>query len=213
MSYDHSVPSLGLFLKRIAIDYMRYGYYRWAMRGISPHSDLLAIDRKLIATYGVTQCRTSRMRIRKQGLAVVQYVRWKRTFIVLATEGVHEAFDRICSYDVRVSPLHYHAYSIGVKNNRIEVRIRSQVWNGAYKKQLAIALVPTESLEKSLNALPYYRFPGVVRQLLKLTSEINLRRQVAGLPKVSLTVEKRHYKMTNNQNVPRSKKINLSSKS
>lgn len=180
----HAVPTLGFFLRRIAIDYMRYGYYRWAMRFIPPERDPQKLDAKLIDAYGVTACRTTRMRQRRRGLAVVQYVRWEHTFVLLATEGTHEQFDRLRSYDAREAPLHIGAYTIGYRSSQgvVVVQVRQQVWLALSKRIHLHALGDRAAMETRINSLPFYRFPGVVGQLRDLVKSINQRRRVAGLP-------------------------------
>ncbi|PSN13347.1 hypothetical protein C7293_16380 [filamentous cyanobacterium CCT1] len=178
----HAVPTLGFFLRRIAIDYMRYGYYRWALRFIPPERNPQTLDAKLIEAYSVTACRTTRMRQRRRGLAVVQYVRWEHTFVLLATEGAHEQFDRLRSYDAREAPLHIGAYAIGVQGTRVVVEVRQRVWLAVSKRIRLIELGDRTTLESRLNALPFYRFPGVIGQLRNLVRAINKRRRVAGLP-------------------------------
>lgn len=180
----HAVPTLGFFLRRIAIDYMRYGYYRWALRFIPPERDPQKLDAKLIDAYGVTACRTTRMRQRRQGLAVVQYVRWEHTFVLLATEGTHEQFGRLRSYDAREAPLHIGAYTIGYRasSHVVVVQVRQQVWLALSKRIHLHALSDRAAMEMRINSLPFYRFPGVTGQLRDLVKAINQRRRVAGLP-------------------------------
>lgn len=186
MQYDYAVLTLGHFLKRIAIDYMRYGYVRWVMRSIPLERDPKAVDIKLIKTYGVTQCRTRRLRLKRQGLAVIQYVRWGNTFVLLATQGEHELFSKLCSYDARSTPLHIECYSIGVVGNKAVVKVRLQVWEKVCQRFEKMALYNHDIVEGRLNALSFYRFPGVVHQLYQLTRTVNQRRRVAGLPRVKL---------------------------
>ncbi len=178
-----AVPTLGFFLRRIAIDYMRYGYYRWALRFIPPERDPQTLDAKLSEAYGVTACRTTRMRQRRRGLAVVQYVRWEHTFVLLATEGTHEQFGKLRSYDARNAPLHIGAYAIGVDGSGVVVvQVRQQVWLAVSKRIHLNALGDRTIVETRINALPFYRFPGVTGQLRDLVKTVNQRRRVAGLP-------------------------------
>lgn len=184
----YAVPTLGFFLRRIAVDYMRYGYYRWALRFIPPERDPQKLDAKLIDAYGITACRTTRMRQRRRGLAVVQYVRWEHTFVLLATEGTHEQFDRLRSYDARNAPIHIGAYTIGHRSDKVVVQVRQRVWLAISKRMHANALGDRTAIETRLNSLPFYRFPGVVRQLRDLVSAVNQRRRVAGLPLIVINV-------------------------
>lgn len=117
-TYSYVVETLGQFLRRVAIDGVRYGYTRYALRGIPYDKDLVVIDQKLVSLYEITRCRTTRLRRRRKGLANVQYVRLDRSFLLLATEGYHPVFDQVRSYDIRTTPLHFRRYSIGVQRGK-----------------------------------------------------------------------------------------------
>lgn len=184
MPYSYEVATLGHFLRRIAFDYLRYGYRRWALRHIPLDKDLKAIDTKLIGTYGITQCRTRRMRQRRRGFAVVQYVRFNRSFVLLATEGKHSTFERIRSYDAKIVPLYINAYSIKVLHQGVSVQVRREVWRGVEIRLHRRALWSRTIVEGEINALPFYRFPGVVTQIRGVVAAMNRRRRTAGLPKV-----------------------------
>lgn len=184
-------PTLGFFLRRIAIDYLRFGYYRWALRVIPPDSDPIAIDTKLLDIYGVTSCRTTRMRQRRQGLAVVQYVRWGHTFVLLATEGTHQQFDRLRSFDAREAPIHIGAYTVGVRSSRVVVEVRQRVWQVVSRQIQLRALGDLTKVETRITSLPFYRFPGVIGQMRNLVGSVNKRRRVAGLPLVRVRIESR----------------------
>jgi len=179
--------SIGEFIRRIAIDYVRYGYVRYVIREIPEGKDLLTIDRKLRTHYDVISCRTTRMRRRKKQQAIVQYVRYGQSFVLLATEGEHEQFERLNSYDCRTAPLQVESYSIGIKNQRVLVRIRHEVWASTVDYFDRLALHDIQKVESKLNALPYCHFPDVVRQKQKLVSQINQRRSLAGLPPIAIT--------------------------
>ena len=184
MSYQ--AQTLGSFLRRVAIDYVRYGYVRYALREIPPEKDPTLIDCKLVALYGVTRCRVTRMRRRKQGLANVQYVRFGHSFVLLATEGHHPIFENLRTFDIRSAPLYFRGYSIGVKQGKPCVMVAPNEWSKVQHRFSQIALHQKESVEHKLNSLPYYHFPGVIRQKLTLVTAINKRRKQAGLLPLSL---------------------------
>lgn len=187
----HRAQTFGFFLRRIAIDSMRYGYVRWALRYIPPDRDPHILDAKLTEVYGVTDCRTTRRRQRQRGLAVVKYIRHHHTFVLLATEGVHEQFDRLRSYDARVTPLHVGQYAIGVQVNQVVVQVRHQVWQAVSQRIHFDALGNRAIVEAKITSLPFYRFPGVNQQIRALVKTINQRRRIAGLPLIVVPFEKR----------------------
>jgi hypothetical protein len=189
MPHQYEVKTLHHFLRRVAIDYLRYRYFRYALREIPVDKDPLRIDEKILSVYSVTRCRTTRMRQRAKQLANVQYVRWKRSFLLLATEGNHPAFDRIRSYDFRTTPLHFHGYSIGVLQKKPCIMVCRKEWEQVKERFLKIGLHAKSEVERKLNILPYYHFPGVVRQQRALTAALNQRRKQAGLKPITLNYQ------------------------
>jgi hypothetical protein len=178
--------SFGDFLRRISFDYVRYGYYRYAVRTIPSGKDLPAIDEKLRRTYHITSCRTTRTRMRRRGLSTVQYLRLGQTFVLLATAGHHEAFDRLRSYDIRQSPLHLGRYSIGISRGSVHIKVTRRVWRRVKRLIRRRELRPHEEVERLIKTLPFYNFPGVTQQKRTLLRQVNRRRKRAGLPKVNL---------------------------
>jgi len=176
--------SLGDFLRRIAIDYARFGYTRYVLREIPPDKEPIVIDPKIRAAYQVTSCRTARMRLKRQGIARVQYLRFQHAFVLLATEGRHEAFARLRSYDMRSAPLHFRGYSIGFNGSTVSIQVASTVWHRVEQHIDALTFELRSVLEEAIATLPFYQFPGVVRQKQQLVQQINRRRKRAGLPLV-----------------------------
>ncbi len=186
--------SFGDFLRRIAFDYVRHGYHRYVIRKIPEGKDLEAIDEKLCRTYDVTSCRTKRMRMRQQGLATIQYLRWRHTFVLLATDGHHEAFQGLKSYNIREVPIHLGSYSIGLQGNKVSIQVAQRAWNRVIRCIRPIELDNQDKVEKVLAALPFYNFPGVVTQKRKLLRQLNRRRKQAGLPQLNFaTLPKDQY--------------------
>ena len=178
--------TLGDLLRRIAFDYVRFGYYRYAVRSIPEGKDLVKMDEKLRRTYGVTSCRTARMRQRKKGRAVVEYLRWHHTFILLATDGEHKCFSRIRSHDIRDTPLHLGGYSVGLRGKTVSVEVSRQTLHTVKRSVKRIELTNRDQVEKALASIPWFHFPGVVAQQWKLLRQVNQRRKAAGLPEVAL---------------------------
>ncbi|MBD2371180.1 MULTISPECIES: hypothetical protein [Leptolyngbya] len=186
MSYSFVVIELHVLIRRVAIDYVRFGYYRYAMREIPAGKDPLHVDAKLIETYDITQCRMTRTRRKRQGLANVVFVRQGHRFILLATEGKHPAFDRICWRDIRIAPIHFAGYSIGMKGGVPCVQVARRTWKPIERYLFAIAHRPKSEVEAAMNNLRFYSFPGVIRQKLKLVKTMNRMRRKSHRPRVEL---------------------------
>jgi hypothetical protein len=186
--------TVGDFLYRVAMGGFRFGYVRYAVRDIPDGKDLVVIDRKLIDTYGVTRCRMRRLRERRRGIASVQYVRCGHKFILMATKGDHTAFSKVCSFDARVSPLHFGGYSVGFSGNTVSVRVAQDVWQPVYARLIASALRDKQVVERLISSLPYCRFPGVVAQLRSAERALNQKRQSAGLKPIEVVRLRREFK-------------------
>lgn len=182
----HEVKNLHSFLGRIAHVYLVHGYFRYAVREIPKSKDPVRVESTLVESYGMVRCRTARMRRRSQGQAVVSVVRLHHTFVLVATEGKHTAFDRISSYDFRTTPLHFGGYSVGIRRHKPCVEVADSVWSEVERRFQKVALQRKELVEQKLAALPYYQFLGVQRQKQRLLQAVNLRRKKAGLPCVVL---------------------------
>ncbi len=186
MSSRYVATSSAQFLRKIALDYIRYGYIRYALREIPAIKDVEAVDRKLIECYQITSCRSRRARRRAQKLSNVVYVRYGHTFVLLATEGKHQTFDQIMSHNFRIAPLLYQNYSIGIHSEKPDVRVRAMIWSKVKRRFEMIALHEKTEVQRKLNALPFARFPGIIRQKRKLVHRINARRKRAGLAMLEL---------------------------
>jgi hypothetical protein len=191
--------TVGDFLYRVAMGGFRFGYVRYAVRDIPDGKDLAVIDRKLLDTYGVTRCRMKRLRDRRRGIASVQYVRCDRTFILMATKGDHTAFSKVCSFDARISPLHFGGYSIGFSGDAVSVRVAQDEWQPVYARLIASALRDKQSVEQKFSSLSYCKFPGVLAQLRSAERMINQKRRIAGLETVKVKVLDCDYKLRNNR--------------
>ena len=190
MGYQYEVKSPGQFIRRIAIDYVRFGYVRYILRQIPVTKDPTLVDRKLVDLYEVTQCRTKRLRRRNKGLANVVYTRFSHSFVLLASgEGIHPMFDKLRSFDIRTTPLHFCDYSIGITQGKPCVKVGCHAWKKVESRFGKIGLHQREKVEEKLNRLPYYNFPGIVRQKTELVTVINQRRKRAGLSRVILSLK------------------------
>lgn len=176
--------TLGVFLRKIAYDYLRYGYVHYALREIPEGKDLAAIDDKIRAAYGVTYSWSARAREKAKGRRCVVYIRYGRTFVLLATEGTHEAFDRIVSFDLRTAPLHIRGYTIGMKGGVPWVSVSKERMLQIRREITRRALAPERDVRSLLQEAFRLRFPGVVRQEQKLITHINVKRRKAGKSRI-----------------------------
>jgi hypothetical protein len=176
----YEAKTLYIFFRKIS-QYINCGYYRYALRSIPKNKDPKVIDEKLLKVYEVTYDRTRRMRNLKKGQANVVYVRFSYCFILLATEGFNEAFNKIDSKDFRTTPLHFVGYSVGVRNQKNCVLIAPQRMKRLKEFGLKISLHNEKRLMSLFKKVAPYPISGIMKQKQKLLSEINKKRKTAGL--------------------------------
>lgn len=180
----YEAETLGEFLRKIAIDYLRYGYTRYALRTIPDGKELYEVDAKVMQVYECTFCRAVRHHRRKRSIANVVYIRFKNRFVLVASGGSNEAFDKIDFLDFHTTPLNIDRYTIGVKRNKPCVMVKPSMFRILRKQLLAIALHNENKVLTRFRAISPFSFPEIIRQKRKLLSEINKRRHTAGLPRI-----------------------------
>ena len=190
----YEVATLGLFLSKIIL-YMRYGYVRYAVRKIPLTKNVNQVDKKIITAYSVTFHRTIRANRRKKGLANVVYIRFYHTFILLATSGTHEAFDKIVSRNFHTTPLHFRAYSLGIKQGKPHLIITPKRYKAIRKELQNIALHNQSKVTAYFQRISPFRFAGINQQKWKLFVEVNKRRKIAGLARIEWSEAKKWREM------------------
>lgn len=182
-------PSLGLFLRKIAIDYVRYGYIHYALITIperkSTPEELSRIDEKILRDYSITYHRTTRAKRKAEGVARIAYVRYKRWLFVLGTDGTPptDHWERTKTFDIREKPLLFCGYHIYLGG---QVSISRRRFTNLIKFLSGIALHNERKVGAAFRGVSHsIHFPKVVQQKMKLLNIINNRRKKAGLSRIS----------------------------
>jgi hypothetical protein len=182
----YEANSLGEMLRKIAIDYVRYGYCRYLLAEMPRTKDVNVIDLKLLKTYGITYCRTRRARRRAKGEAVVAYVRFGHRFILLATDGLHAEVEKQNFKDCRTHPIQLSGYTVGVQGKKPNVQISLKRYRAIRKLLARIALHNEKKLIDFFNRLSPFSFPGILRQKYRLLKMVNTKRKKAGLSVIEI---------------------------
>ena len=183
----------GQFLRKIAIDYVRYGYVRYIVRSIPQGKDLEAIDRKLALAYDITSNRQIRMRRRRKGLANLAYIRYRQMFVILATEGVHPEFDRRNWKDIRQEPLRYSCYTVGLVGKKVSIRLNLKSFSAVSKATLKMALGHPQKVAAFIDKVFILPFNGVAKQRDKLVEKVNKKRRRHRLSKIHIQKPEKKY--------------------
>lgn len=205
MPYKYEVTSLTGFLQRVATHLLPKGYYFYVQGIVPAGKDPTALDAKLLTKYDVVKSEGARRWRKQQGLGNVQYVRFERSWILLATHGDHpiRAGEGSNLKDVRRAPLRIGDYTVTVKRGDFlkkfsaedkptadgHWRVRVLIAREAYRELCAYFVSiachrRADALFAELLAIPFEPYAPVRKQLLKLWRLVNAKRESAGYAKV-----------------------------
>lgn len=192
MAYRCVTTSVAGFVQQLAVSYIPNGYWFYVAGRIPEHKDPAATDMKLVARYDLDVSRWTRARQKKTGRAGVQYLRYDRFFVLLATHGEHSFFTEEGKQirDVRRQSLHFMGYAIGCRKGRDgewhpSVRIARGLFSEL--KQLFAAMAVHRSVEEwcdEFRRIDFEPYAPVRDQMRVLLRAVNRARHAAGLEQV-----------------------------
>jgi len=92
MDYRCEATSISGFIQQLAVGYVGRGCFFYVLGQVPEGKDPQRIDEKLTAKYRIATSKAARSRRKALGYANLQYIRYRETFILLATPGKHEFF-------------------------------------------------------------------------------------------------------------------------
>lgn len=200
-TYRWEAVSVAAFVQQLTASYLANGYFFYVRGEIPPRKDPAAVDRKLLDRYGVAVSKYVRCRQREAGQDTVHYLRYRRTFLLLAHrhDGTHHFFadEATQIHDVRRRPIQCFGYSIGVYAGKVSVRISRRKYQQLTARLLQLALRRDEIvLAKIFATLPFEPYRPVRRQLWRLFRQVNEKRKTAGLPRLASTAVRTRRKVS-----------------
>jgi len=151
----------------------------------------LAVDAKLIDRYEIAISKWSRARRKQSGGANVQYIRYGRFFVLIATRGDHRFFEDESTFrDIRRDSLSFAGYSIGYKlgaDRKWHVSVRIHPAEYLKLKAYFLDLATHRSAEKvsaEFQRIPFEPYAPVRRQFLNILRAVNRERKKAGFEPV-----------------------------
>lgn len=191
--YRCEVKTVSEFIRHLAVNYVSRGYFFYVSGNIPPEKDPAHVDAKIIHRYGIGISKWKRYRRRRDGWAGVQYLRYRRHFIIVATHGRHAFFleEGHGIRDIRRMPFQFGGYSVGysqgARGGHVSVRIAKEQFVQLREYLLARALrASVEDLLCELHAFRFPPFAPVRRQLFFLVRSVNECRRRARLEAVPL---------------------------
>lgn len=187
MEYRCVATTLEGFVQQIATNYLRHGYYFYVMGCVPAGKDPRDVDEKLTRKYGIGISSSERYRRKRAGWASIQYLRFERTWILLATHGRHPFFDaeERNIKDARRIPIKIGGYSISHAGGHCQVRIRREEIVRLRARLLELATHRSAlAMGSEFGRIPFEPYHRVRRQLLRILRAVNRERKVAGFSRI-----------------------------
>ena len=203
MPYRCEATTVEGFVQQLACSYLRHGYWWYVAGNIPASKDPLAVDAKLTEKYAIAVSESTRARRKALGVANLQYLRFDRFFVLLATKGRHRFYEeeRDAIRDVRETPIRFYGYSISYRRGgrtrtgepdprwhaHVEIERRQYLALKDHFVELARHRSP-ENLALAFYRLPFEPYAPVRRQLLKILRAVNETRRKAGYSQIPFDV-------------------------
>jgi hypothetical protein len=199
--YRCEATSVEGFVQQLAVSYVGRGYLFYVAGSVPEHKEPREVDRKIIQKYEIDSSKWTRFRRRRLGFASVQYIRFARFFILIASQGLHRFFDeeRII-HDVRRRPIRFAGYSVSLKLGRDgrwhpSVRIEAVEFYFLKRSFLQMALTCNFDLLAArfagLHFVPYAPIRQQYSTLLRLVNRVRGKAGLETLPKQVLPLRRR----------------------
>lgn len=188
MGYRCEAMSVGGFVQQLAVAYLRNGYWFYAAGAVPPRKDPREVDAKLVEKYQIGASKWARARRKRAGEANLQYLRFDRFFLLLATAGRHRFFEEEAGVvrDARRRAIAFLGYSVSYRAGHPHVRIAREQYLEI--KAYLVEVAPSRSagvLERAIHGLPFEPYAPVRRQFFEILRAVNRRRAEAGLEQLS----------------------------
>ena len=203
MAYRYEATSLKGFVQQIACVYLRHGYHWFVQGRIKEGKDPHEVDAKLIEKYRIDISESTRWRRKQLGKANIQYLRYGRDFVLMATKGRHQFYD-LEANSIRWAgkySMKFHGYSISYRpGGRTRSGEKDPKWHshvqiewGRYKelKAMFVGLACRRSvnqLARLFYELPFEPYAPVRRQTAAIWRAVNIVRKSKGLAAISSDV-------------------------
>lgn len=183
MPYRCEATSVPGFVQQVAVSYVSNGYFFYVAGSVPEGKDARAIDEKIIARYDIGISKWAKARRKSLGQANLQYIRFERFFLILATHGQHRFFQDEAKVirDVRRVPIRFAGYSIGFRGGHASVRIERTEY-----KLIKSFLVGNATSWSAANLVTAFldlrleQYAPVRRQLCNVLRAVNRSRSSAG---------------------------------
>ena len=176
--------------------YMRCGYWFYVVGQIREGRDTKPIDEGILERYDIAVSKYTRHRDKECGLAGVQYLRFERTYLILATHGKHKFFEKEVNIrDARRVPIKFAGYSV-THEGGARVRIERE---RAKELRAYFVDVATKRRASDLRAefwnVPFEPYGPVRKQLFGILKEVNELRKATGMERVPASAVRKYRRL------------------
>lgn len=191
--YRCEATTLEGFIQQLAVGYVSRGYYFYVCGWVPERKEPSEVDSRLIDKYGIAISKWTRARRKRAGYANLQYLRFEKFFVILATPGRHQFLEMEAKLirDCRDTPIKFGGYAVASTGCHARVRIEREQYNllKAYFSDLALRR-SASTLERMIATLPFEPYAAVYRQLWGLVRAVNEKRKAAGYDPIAPELRK-----------------------
>lgn len=178
------------FVQQLAVSYLSNGYFFFVQGWVPEGKDPKAVDKKLLEKYGIAISKWSRARRKQAGLANMQYIRFGRMFLLMATHGKHKFFEeeKGTIKDARKSPIRAFGYAISHRGGHSHVRIDLNEYKRLKAHLMGLAKHrEATTIEGEFFSVPFEPYAPVRRQLINIWRAVNQLRKESGFAPIRIT--------------------------
>ncbi|MEM7313568.1 MAG: hypothetical protein AAF497_10500 [Planctomycetota bacterium] len=92
--YRCEATTIDGLIQQVALSYLRHGYWWYVTGSVPERKDVLEVDHNILTKYGIRKDWRYVAHNKSRGIANVQYIRYGRFYIIMATKGLHEFKER-----------------------------------------------------------------------------------------------------------------------
>lgn len=185
--YRCEAVSVQGFVQQLSVGYVQHGHWFYVTGRIPEGKDPRLVDVKLMERYGLNISKWARARAKAVGRASVRHIRHGRFFVLAATKGKHEFFEREGGIlDVRRYPIQYAGYSISYRRGvdrkwHVSVRIAPDEYLRLKSYLVGLAVHRSvDNLIAEFQRIPFEPYAPVRRQLFNILRAVNRVRHETG---------------------------------
>src|SRR4051794_13323559 len=112
-TYTSQATSRAGFLRMLTANYLPNEYFFYSYGHFRDEEHARRIELDIICRYDLALSKDQRYRRKQKGLSNLQFIRYRRFYLFLATPGEHPFFARQADLrDFRREPLHFVGYTV-----------------------------------------------------------------------------------------------------